>query len=347
LVSSLRGALVHGSAKTGKIDPGSKTGVEVVKYPKRSQYKYAKKPYKVRNWQEYEEGLRRRGDLTIWLSEEALRRWKAQTSGKPGGQQIYDNLAIETAVTVRMVYHLALRQTEGFLSSVFQLLGLNLPVPDHTTISRRGKLLGKVVFAPPKDNGPIHLLIDSTGLKIHVGHLRKPPKQRAWRKLHLAVDRQTGELLAADLTSSRARDAARVPPLLKQVDSELASTSGDGAYDTEDVYRAIASHNANRHTKVIIPPPRDARLSLEPAVYLQDRNRHIRSIGRVGKRVWIKKSGYSKRSMVENTVFRYKTIIGREMRSRTLAGQRVEARLGCRILNIMTSLGMPESCRVN
>ena len=98
---------------------------------------------------------------------------------------------------------------------------------------------------------------------------------------------------------------------------------------------------------MIIPPPKDARLSPEPAVYLQDRNRHIWSIGRVGKREWIKKSGYSKRSMVENTVFRYKTIIGRKMRSRTLAGQRVEAWLGCKILNIMTSLGMPESCRVN
>jgi len=314
-----------------------------MKYPKRSQYKYAKKAYKIRNWREYEEGLRQRGDLTIWLSVGALACWKAQSNGKPGGQQIYSLLAIETAVTIRMVYHLALRQTEGFLSSVFQLLGLNLPVPDHTTISRRAKTLGKVTFSSPKENGPIHLLIDSTGLKIHVGHLRKPPKQRAWRKLHLAVDRKSGEILAAELTSSRTCDAARVPNLLKQIDNNLASVSSDGAYDTEAVYQAISAHSPNRNTKVLIPPPKNARLDVKSAAYLTDRNRHIRSIERVGRREWHKKSGYSKRSMVENTIFRYKTIIGTEMRARTLAGQRVEVLLACKVLNTMTNLGMPQS----
>jgi len=170
-----------------------------VNYPKRSQYKYAKKPYKIRNWREYEEGLRRRGDLTIWLSDEALASWKAKASGKPGGQKIYDDLAIETAATIRLVYHLALRQTEGFLGSMFGLLQLSLPVPDHTTISRRAKKLGKLKFSLPRNNAPIHLLIDSTGLKIHVGQLRNPPQQRAWRKLHLAVDRKSGEILAPRL----------------------------------------------------------------------------------------------------------------------------------------------------
>lgn len=285
--------------------------------------------------------------MTIWLSEEALTSWKAQASGKPGGQRVYDKLAIETAVTVRIVYHLALRQTEGFLGSVFRLLGVSLPVPDHTTISRRAKKLGKLKLAPPDGKGPIHLLIDSTGLKIHVGHLRKPPKKRAWRKLHLAVDRKTGDILGADLTSSRARDATRVPSLLKQVNNTLASVSGDGAYDTEAVYETIAAHSPGSQTRVLIPPPIDAQLNVEPPPYLLDRNRHIRSIDRGGRRVWCKKSGYSKRSLVENTFYRYKAIIGTWIRSRTLAGQRVEVLLGCRILNIIASLGMPESCRVN
>ena len=315
-------------------------------YPKRSQYKYAKKPYKIRNWQEYEEGLRRRGDLTIWLSEEALAGWKAEASGKPGGQRVYNELAIETAATIRLVYHLALRQTEGFLSSVFQLLELDLPVPDHTTISRRAKKLGKLKFSLPRGNGPIHLLIDSTGLKIHVGKLRKPPQQRAWRKLHLAVDRRSGEILATDLTSSRACDASRVPSLLKQIDENLASVSADGAYDSEAVYQDIAAHSPERNTKTIIPPPKDAQLKSFPPPHLYDRNRHIRSIDRVGRREWSKKSGYSKRSLVENTIFRYKLILGREMRSRTLAGKRVEVRLGCKILNTMANLGMPDSCLV-
>jgi hypothetical protein len=224
-------------------------------YPKRNQYKYAKKPYRVCNWPAYERGLRSRGDLTIWLSEDALASWKAKASGKAGGQQVYDKLAIETAMTIRMVYHLALRQAEGFLGSVSRLLGLSLPVPDHATISRRARRLGKLVFTRTSWQGPVHLLIDSTGLRIHVGNLRKPPKRRSWRKLHLAVDRKMGEILGAELTSSSAGDATRVPSLLEQVESTLASVSCDGAYDTEAVYQAIAGHDPDRRTEVLIPPP--------------------------------------------------------------------------------------------
>ena len=285
--------------------------------------------------------------MTIWLSEDALASWKAKASGKSGGQRVYDKLAIETAVTIRMVYRLALRQTEGFLSSVFQLLEVSLPIPDHTTISRRAKRLGKLVFACMNGKGPIHLMIDSTGLRVHVGNMRKPPRRRSWRKLHLAVDRKTGEILGAELTSSRAGDATRVPTMLKQVESALASVPCYGAYDTEGVYQAIAAHEPNRRTEALIPPPKDAQLEPAPARHLKDRNRHIRCINRVGRRVWHKRSGYSKRSMVENAVYRYKEIVGRKMRSRSLAGQRVEARLGCKILNTMTSLGMPQSFRAD
>jgi len=159
-----------------------------MKYPKRSQYKYTKKAYRVRNWRAYEDGLSKRGDFTIWLSEEALKAWRAPASGKPGGQRISANIAIQTALTVRMVYHLALRQTEGFLRSLATQLELDIRVPDHTTLSRRAGKLGRIRFAPAASSRPIHILIDSTGLKIHVGNLRKPPKNRDWRKLHVAVN---------------------------------------------------------------------------------------------------------------------------------------------------------------
>ncbi len=102
-----------------------------MKYPKRSQYKYSKSRYRVRNWPQYESALRRRGDLTIWFSEDAIQAWHAPTSGKPGGQRVYANIAIEAAVTIRMVFHLPLRQTEGFLRSLAIQLQLDLPVPDH------------------------------------------------------------------------------------------------------------------------------------------------------------------------------------------------------------------------
>ena len=156
-----------------------------MKYPRRRQYKHTKSPYRIRNWAEYEVGLQRRGDLTVWLSNDALDAWRAPPSGKPGGQCTYADIAIEAALTIRMVFHLPLRQTEGFLRSLAHMLEVEIPVPDHTTLSRRLKKLGEIRFRRLATDRPIHLLIDSTGPRIHVGHLRKPPKNRAWRKLHL------------------------------------------------------------------------------------------------------------------------------------------------------------------
>ena len=152
-------------------------------YPKRSQYKYAKSQYRVRNWSEYEAGLQRRGDLTVWLSDDALESWRAPASGKPGGQRTYADIAIEAALTIRMVFNLPLRQTEGFLRALAELLEIDLPIPDHTTLSRRLKTLRVFGVGRLRTDRPIHLLIDSTGLRIHVGHMQEPPRNRAWRKL--------------------------------------------------------------------------------------------------------------------------------------------------------------------
>ena len=317
-----------------------------MKYPKRSQYKYAKSQYRVRNWPEYEAGLLKRGDLTVWFSDAALDAWRAPASGKPGGQRTYANVAIEVALTIRMVFHLPLRQTEGFLRSVAQLLAVDLPIPDHTTLSRRLTKLSDIQFRRLPTDGPIHLLIDSTGLRIHVGHLRKPPKRRAWRKLHLAVDADTGEIVASDLTDRRTHDCTLVGPLLEQIPKPLASLSADGAYDAAGVYEAAQSKGEGRTVRMLIPPGRDAQLAPRPSAAWEERNRNIHSIRELGRREWHTHSGYSRRSMVENTVFRYKTIIGRSMRSRTIAGQRNETQLASKILNRMTRLGMPDSYRV-
>jgi hypothetical protein len=317
-----------------------------MKYPKRSQYKHAKSQYRVRNWREYELGLQRRGDLTVWLSNKVLDGWRAPPSGKPGGQCTYANTAIEAALTIRMVFHLPLRQTEGFLRSLAAMFEVEIPVPDHTTLSRRLKNLGEIRYHKLATDRPIHLLIDSTGLRGHVGHLRKPPKNRAWRKLHLAVNAGTGEIVASDLTSRRTRDSARVPTLLGQIENRVSSISADGAYDTRSVYEAAQEEGDGRAVRVLIPPGRNAQLNPRPSSALKERNRNIRSIRRLGRREWYKRSGYSKRAMVENAIYRYKTMIGRGLRSRTLAGQRVEVQLACRVLNTMTLLGMPASYRV-
>ena len=271
-----------------------------MKYPKRCQYKHAKqKKYHVRNWAEYNEGLRRRGDLTVWFDEEAIANWKADKTGKPGGQRVYSDMAIETGLVVRMVYKLAYRQTEGFLHSIASLLGLGIEIPDYSTLCRRSRLLRKKLRIPKAaSNQPIHLMIDSTGLRIHVGNARKPPKQRAWRKLHIAVDRETGNIVASELTASRARDATRVPALLTQIQAPLVSVAADSAYDKEAVYEAIEAHSPGRRTRVVIPPQRNATLSQNSNTAMQERDRHIRAIERHGRREWYKLSGYTKRSMV-------------------------------------------------
>ncbi len=260
---------------------------------KRSQRKYVKKAYRVRNWREYEAGLRDSGSLTVWISltDGKLANWDAPRSKtrKPGRQRKYSNHAIETAVTLGLVFGLASRQAEGFLRSLLDLLNLDNEVPDHTTISRRKAKLGKVTFYENEHKAPVHILIDSSGLAVHVSQLRRPPKSRDYRKLHLCVDEQTGEVVACELTSKRTRDSSRVASLVAQIDGPILSTRA-----------------------------------------------------RVGKRRWHIDSGYSKRSKVETTFHRYKAVVGSAMRARGLAAQRVEARIGCKILNTMMALGMPD-----
>ena len=305
---------------------------------KRTQRKYVQKAYRVRNWREYETGLRARGSLTVWLGLTAgkLANWNSPrpTRRTPGRQRQYSNHAIETTVTLGLVFGLASRQTEGFLRSLLTLLNLDNDVPDHSTISRRKARLGKVASYERRTVKPVHLRIDSSGLSVHVGQLRTPPKARDYRKLHLAVDEQTSDVVACALTSKRARDASRVASLVGQIERPIASAKADAAYDTGDVEKTLENHRAHRSPKVLIPPRKGAQLALDSAGTRQ-RNRNIRARSRVGKRKWYVASGDSRRSKVETTFHRYKAILGSAMRARGLASQRVEVRLGCKILNTM------------
>ncbi len=155
-------------------------GIPSMKYPKRRQYKHAKKKYRVRNWKAYSESLRQRGDLTVWFDADAIDKWKADKTGKPGAQRKYADVAIETGLVVRMIYKLAFRQTQGLLRSIATLLELGVEIPDYSTLCRRSKTLRKKLrVLKDAANQPVHLLIDSTGLKIHVGSAVKPPDRRA------------------------------------------------------------------------------------------------------------------------------------------------------------------------
>ena len=201
--------------------------------------------YRVTNWSAYEAGLLRRGDITFWVDEAALAGWQAPRRSTPGGQPRYSDLAIELVLSLRLVFHLALRQAEGFVRSVLALLGLDLAVPDHTTLSRRGQAFTGRQPRVRAGTGPVHLVLDSTGLELFGqgewcaakhGRLR-----RRWLKLHLGVDATTGEIAAHVLTDGDEDDAAQVPDLLRQCESAIASLTADGAYDRDPVYQAAAA----------------------------------------------------------------------------------------------------------
>ena len=203
-----------------------------------------KTKYHVGNWSAYDRALVQRGDITVWLAPDAIATWEAVGVGMRGGQRQYSDLAIETALTLRLIFHLPLRQTEGFLTSIFRMLGLDLSAPDHTTLSRRGQ----------------HLLVDSTGLSIvgegewaavkHGGRGR-----RGWKTRHLGVDRSS-VIVARALTEARVDDATTGITLIEAVDGALGRVTADAAYDTIGFYEADGSRGAT----VVVPPTSTANV---------------------------------------------------------------------------------------
>jgi hypothetical protein len=309
------------------------------------RHKFDKPKYKVRNWREYEQGLVNRGSLTIWFSEDAVTAWKPVIEEKKrGGQPEYSDLAIQTITTLRKVYHLGLRQAEGFVKSIIQLLELDLATPDHSTLSRRSASI-KLELPKRKNGEPVVVIIDSTGLKISgtgewCVEKHGTRKRRSWRKLHIAINESTGEILSSELTTNDVGDPTMLPDLLNGIDEKIDAVMADGAYDSTD-YNKI-----DNSILPLIPPPKDAVLSSNFEVEPSTRDSHILLIDSLGREAWQRETGYTKRSLVENTMYRYKKIIGGTMQARKLSAQQTEAKIGCMILNQMNSLGMPDSYRV-
>jgi hypothetical protein len=211
-----------------------------------------KMKFRVKNWAEYDAGLRRRGSLTLWLTPEVLDGWQAARRTTRGGQSSYSELAIETGMMLRLAFHLALRQTEGLMASIFGLLGIPLNTPDHSTLSRRARKTESISMGCILPDGPIHLLIDSTGLKVFgagewLQEKHGAKARRTWKKLHLAVDADTGKFMASTLTGNDVGDPSQVAPLLDQIDTTI-----DGAYDGMPTYEIVAAHGDD--IRVIIPP---------------------------------------------------------------------------------------------
>jgi hypothetical protein len=297
--------------------------------------------------------LRQRGSLTVWFTEEAVAAWAAEPRTTRGGQPFYSPLAILTALTLRAVFRLAYRQAEGLIGSIISLLGLTLRVPDHTTLSRRSATLS--VPQPQPDNTdvgndaqPLHLLVDSTGLKLcgsseWLVEKHGTRTRRSWRKLHLGVDADTGQIVAAALTSKEVDDAARVGPLLDQVIGAVSSVAADGAYDQDGVYADVADRRPD--AAVIVSPRCTAVLSGKAATAPTQRDRHLRCIAETGRMSWQKASGYNKRAKVEAAIGRWKQVIGDRLWSRRDERRATEVDAAVHILNRMLELGRPSYVR--
>lgn len=309
-----------------------------------------KTKYRIRNWKEYNRSLRERGSLTFWISEELLDNWIEQekTAGR-GRSPRYTEAAILAMASIKFVFHQAGRQSCGLVASIFQLLKVVLPVPDHSTLSRR--MAGVEVRLPLKASGKArHIVCDSTGLKVYGEGEWKVrshgiSKRRTWRKLHLQTDQATGEIVVAGVSENSISDDAMFEEMLKANEEEIEQISADGAFDRRKVYQAIENRKIRR---AAIPPRKGARIwrhgNSKGERLIRDEN--LRQIRQKGKPKWKRQSNYHRRSLAETGVFRFKTIFTDKLRSRKQENQFQEMILKCAALNRMTHLGMPDSYKV-
>jgi len=308
-----------------------------------------KDTYRIRNWAHYNEALVERGSLKFWLDEEVIQQWhNTERTGQPGRPPTYSDFAIEAALTIRSVFHLSLRATEGFIKSLIELSKLDIECPDYSCLCKRQKTL-KVTLSKDKTSKqiePQHIVVDSTGFKIYGegewkvrqhGHT----KRRTWRKLHLAIDSETQGIEATVLTTNDFKDSEVLPDLMEQIEGEVKQLSGDGGYDSHETYEYIASLGASP----VIPPRKDAVIAQHGNCKTPPKARDevLRAIRKVGRKNWKRQSGYHKRSLAETAMFRFKTLFGNTLSSRNFDNQGGEAFMKCKALNKMTSLGMPES----
>jgi transposase len=305
-----------------------------------------KPQYRIRNWSEYNAGLKQRGSLSFWIDESVLETWIVpDLSGKRGASVLYSDLAILTMATVKAVDRLAGRQCQGFLESIFELMGIELSVPDHSTLSRRLSRLEIVLPVVPKE-GARHVVVDSTGVKVYGEGEWKTrqhgiSKRRTWRKLHLGVDEETGEILAAVVTTNDVHDGEVLGDVLEQIEENIEQVSTDGAYDHRHCYDDITQRGA----KPVIPPRKDAVIwqhgNCKKPPHPRDEN--LRYMRKHGRKKWKRDANYHRRSLAETTMFRFKAIFGGNLCSRKFDNQAVELFIKCAALNRMIQIAKPDS----
>ncbi len=301
---------------------------------------WAPTKYKTKNWSSYNDSLKQRGSLSIWFDPEMV--WTPLPSGKRGRQQQFSDAAIQACLTLKVLFGLPLRQTTGFVQSLLRLVGLDWAVPDFSTLCRRQRILN--VSLPYRGSrGPLHLLIDSTGIKAEgegEWNARKHggPKRRVWRKIHIGIDEETLEVRAVEVTGSNIGDAPMLPELLTQIpsDQDIGSVTADGAYDTRKCHEAIAARRAH----AVIPPRKNAKPWKPTSAGAIARNDAVNAQRYLGRTLWRRWSEYHRRSRVETKMHCVK-LLGQSLMARDFERQVAEIQIRIAVLNRYTALGIP------
>ncbi len=284
----------------------------------------AKQKFKITNWPTYNKALINRGSITFWLDDEAIQAWyESATPSSRGRPQRYSDLAITTVLVIKRVFRLTLRAAQGFIDSIFSLMNVPLRCPDYSCVSRRAKSVN-VSFKTFTRGEIAHLVIDSTGLKVFGEGEWKVKKhgqerRRIWRKLHLAVDSNTHEIICADLSLNNVTDSEAFPGLIRQTHRKIRAASADGAYDTR------LCHDELRRKKIsaLIPPRKGA--GYWPGEYA-DRNRAVANQRMTGSNArWKWTTDYNRRSIAETAMYRVKQLFGGSLTLRDYDGQVAEA----------------------
>ena len=312
-----------------------------------------KDKYRTRNWKEYNQSLINRGSITFWFSQDAIQKWHSnKRSNKKGRPEVYSDDAIRCGLMIKAVFRLPLRQMMGLLLSLIQILGLSLLCPHYTVFSRRAGKLTIPLRKLMNKGERLNIIFDSTGIKVFgegEWKVRKHgySKRRTWRKVHVGMCADTGQVIVSAVTSNDVSDDAAMVKMMNELEgTSLGDVLGDGAYDTTDCRETIYDQGG----RSVIPPKKTARLQKGgklPCLEERDKAiRRIKELGEEGRAQWKKEIGYHRRSRVETFMFRYKTILGDRLSARKWENQATEIQIKMDVLNRMTELGMPKSYRV-
>lgn len=305
-----------------------------------------KKVYRVRNWSEYNKGLVNRGSLSVWFDKNTI-----QSAEGAHGNQSYSDALILCALTLRQLFGLTYRATEGFLRSLIELHHLKIPTPDYSTLCRRSKEL-KVHLQIKPSSKPRHILIDSTGVQVlGEGEWKRlkhgESRCQVWKKLHIALDADSLDIVAMDVSDSVRLDCNYLPGLIEQIESPIAQITGDGAYDKQNCYETALNIGA----KPVFPPQHNAavqrnKIKKDPA--LIPRDELITKLKDApdkeeALRIWKQDNNYHRRSLVETNMSRMNSIFSDQMSARTPENQFTDLAIRCNIINKMNKLGLPKS----